>query len=238
MATETKALIAEYYPSDLHPYRTLERTAMQYAEPKCVLLDAGCGRTAPLLMNLAPHFGRAIGVDIGSANPPGIEYIQADLAHTGLPNASIDLVVSRSVLEHLRTPMDVFGEISRILKPGGRFVFLTPNRWDYASVAALAIPNRLHPMLVRWLTDRKECDTFPTFYRANSSRAIRRLADQCGFEVESINYLNQYPDYFRKIRPLFLIGVAYERLTSKWDELGFLRGWILGTLVRGGQYHK
>ena len=122
----------------------------------------------------------------------------------------------------------------RVLKPGGRFVFLTPNRWDYASLAALAIPNRLHPMLVRRLTDRKECDTFPTFYRANSNRAIRRLARQSGFEVESIRYLNQYPDYFRKIPPLFLLGVAYERLTSAWDRLGFLRGWILGTLVRDG----
>ena len=192
-------------------------------------------RRAPAAELGAPHVGRAIGVDVGAAHPPEIEYIQADLAHTGLYRESVDLVVSRSVLEHLPAPLDVFRELHRILRPGGRFVFLTPNRWDYASLAALAIPNHLHPVLVRRLTDRKECDTFPTFYRANTNRAIGRLARQSGFEVESIRYLNQYPDYFRKIPPLFLLGVAYERLTSAWDRLGFLRGWILGTLVRGSR---
>jgi SAM-dependent methyltransferase len=235
MATAANALISQYYASDGHPYRILEREAMQYVGTERVVLDAGCGHAAPLLLNLAPHVGRAIGVDVCASHPLGIEYIQADLAHTGLPEESIDLVVSRSVLEHLPAPADVFRELHRILRPGGRFVFLTPNRWDYASLAALAIPNHLHPMLVRRLTDRKECDTFPTFYRANSNRAIRRLADRCGFEVESIKYINQYPDYFRKIRPLFLLGVAYERLTTRWDQLGFLRGWILGTLVRDGR---
>lgn len=235
MATVMKEMISQYYRTDLHPYRILERQAMQYVDPQCVVLDAGCGRTAPLLMNLAPHVGRAIGVDVCAADPVGIEYIHSDLAHTGLPDKSVDLVVSRSVLEHLSAPAEVFVELHRILKPGGRFVFLTPNRWDYASLAALAIPNRLHPMLVRWLTDRDEGDTFPTFYRANTDRSLRRLAQQCGFGVESINYLNQYPEYFRKIPPLFLLGVAYERLTSRNERLGFLRGWILGTLVRDGR---
>ena len=234
MASATNVLISQYYPDDRHPYRVLEREAMRHVGPGCILLDAGCGHAAPLLLNLAPHVGRAIGVDVCDSHPPGVEYIQADLARTGLPDESVDLVVSRSVLEHLSAPEEVFHELHRVLRPGGRFIFLTPNRWDYASLAALAIPNRLHPVLVRRLTDRKECDTFPTFYRANTPRAIDRLARHCGFEVHSIKYLNQYPDYFRKIPPLFLLGVAYERLTSAWEQLGFLRGWILGTLVRDG----
>lgn len=179
------ALISQYYPADRHRYRILESEALRYVRSQCVLLDAGCGHAASLLLKLAPHVGRAIGVDVGTAHPPGIEYIQADLAHIGLHQESVDLVVSRSVLEHLQAPLDVFRELHRILRPGGRFVFLTPNRWDYASLAALAIPNRLHPSLVRRLTDREEGDTFPTFYRANTDRAIRRLARQCEFEVES-----------------------------------------------------
>jgi len=233
MVTATDSLITQYYPSDRHPYRILESEAMRFRGPGRVLLDAGCGEGAPLLLNLAPYFGRAIGVDVCTSRAPGIEYIQADLGHTGMESESIHLVVSRSVVEHLLQPKEVFRELHRVLKPQGRFIFLTPNRWDYASLAALAIPNRLHPMLVRRLTDRKESDTFPTFYRANTSRAIRRLARQSGFEVESLKYLNQYPDYFRKIPPLFWVGLAYERLTSSLESFRFLRGWILCTMIRG-----
>ena len=225
---QTKSL----YSSGRHPYRILEHEALRHVGPQSVLLDAGCGHNAPVLTKLAPHVARAIGVDEGASRPPGVEYIQADLAYTGLERASVDLVVSRSVLEHLQAPLDVFREIHRILRPGGRFIFLTPNRWDYVSLAALAIPNRLHPWIVRRLTDRKECDTFPTFYRANTKGALRRLAVRGGFEVDSIQYLNESPHYLEKIPPLYLLGAAYERLTSAWERLEFLRGWILGTLVK------
>src|SRR5712692_758282 len=40
---------------------------------------------------------------------------------------SFDLIVSLWVLEHLRVPEIVFGEVQRVLRPGGHFVFLTPN---------------------------------------------------------------------------------------------------------------
>jgi SAM-dependent methyltransferase len=232
MTSATDIWIARHYPSDQHPYRVLEREVLKHVSPKCVLLDAGCGHTAPLATRLAAHVGRAIGIDVGPADAPGIECVQANLSKTGLPGESVDLIVSRSVLEHLPAPLDTFRELHRVLRPGGRFVFLTPSRWDYASIAALAIPDRLHPSLVRRLTDRKESDTFPTFYRVNTNRAIRRIAVHSGFEVESLRYLNQYPDYFRKIPPLFLLGVAYERITSSWPALERLRGWILGTLMR------
>ncbi len=221
------------YSSGRHPYRILENEALRRLTPASVVLDAGCGHDAPLLTKLAPYAARAIGVDTCASDAEGIEFIRADLAHTGLERESVDLVVSRSVLEHLQKPLDVFREIHRILKPGGRFVFLTPNRWDYVSLAATAIPNGLHPWIVRRLTDREECDTFPTFYRANTAGAIRRLAAESGFEIESVRYLNQSPDYFEKIPPLFVLGAAYERLTSSWEGLRFLRGWILGALVRG-----
>lgn len=232
MAAATQSLITRYYPSERHPYRLLEKVAMQYARPESVVLDAGCGHAAPLLLKLAPHVRQAIGVDMCPCRCLGIDYIQGDLAHTALRGESVDLIVSRSVLEHVQTPVEVFQELHRILRPGGRFVFLTPNRWDYASLAALAVPNGLHPWVVRRLTGRAECDTFPTYYRANTQRAISRLAATTGFHVESISYLNQYPDYFRKVLPLFLLGAAYERVTSAWNGLRHLRGWILGTLVR------
>ena len=70
MAAATNALISQYYSSDHHPYRVLEREAMKYVKPQSVLLNAGCGHAAPLLFNLAPYVDRSIGVDVCASHPP------------------------------------------------------------------------------------------------------------------------------------------------------------------------
>lgn len=150
-----------------------------------------------------------------------------DLTNLQLGSGCIDLVVSRSVLEHLAEPSRVYQEIFRILKPGGQFIALTPNLWDYASLLSKLIPNRLHPWIVMKTEGREEKYTFPTYYRSNSGRSIRRLAGETGFEVVSVRYLGQYPSYFRFNRALFLIATAYEKLISQYEFLKYLRGWLL-----------
>ena len=44
-------------------------------------------------------------------------------------------------------PKAHFLEIFWVLKHKGRYIFLTPNFWDYASLMAYVIPNRLHAKL-------------------------------------------------------------------------------------------
>ena len=84
-------------------------------------------------------------------------------------DASFDLVASAWVLEHLDNPGLVFSEIARVLRPRGRFVFLTPNAWNYNAWMIRAVPNRLHQTFTRRLYGRGEGDTYPVRYRANSA---------------------------------------------------------------------
>ena len=58
----------------------------------------------------------------------------ADAAHTAIPTASVDLVVSRSVLEHEPPPrlVALFAEARRILRPGGAMVHLVDTADHYA----------------------------------------------------------------------------------------------------------
>jgi SAM-dependent methyltransferase len=160
--------------------------------------------------------------------------IKSSATAISLRDASVDLVISRSVLEHLENPPEVYREIHRILKLNGHLIFLTPNLYDYASIISKLIPSRFHASIVRLTEGRNEEDTFPTYYRSNTGRDIERLAKIAGFEICSLEYLGQYPSYFMFNPVLFMIGTAYDKLICRFDILKYLRGWILATLRKRG----
>ena len=161
-----------------------------------------------------------------SPSVEGIETYRADLGDLPLEDACVDVVMSRSVMEHIEDPLKVYRELNRVMKPGAHFVFLTANFWDYAALIASVVPNRFHPWIVAKTEGRAEEDVFPTRYRTNTRAAVRRWADATGFEVVSFRYLGQYPSYFMFNGPLFLLASGYEKLISKVKPLNFLQGWI------------
>jgi SAM-dependent methyltransferase len=218
---------ARYFKGEPRPWKIMDDIIRARLRPGMTVVDAGCGRTGPQIPSTDAGV-RLIGVDLVKP-PPGALFICADLANTALKTASVDLVLSRSVMEHLRDPLSVYREIQRVMKPGGSFVMLTPNFWDYVSLAATVIPNRMHARIVHWLEGRAEEDTFPTFYRSNTLGAIHRLASQSGFDVVDISFLGMPPP-FNHNAVLFLAGTAYEKIVAK--RVPFLRGWILAELRR------
>ncbi len=225
-------LIEKYYPSAQHPYRVFENRVKNLLTSNSILLDAGCGRMAERLQRLSLFARFGIGIDlVDFQNPsPGLQLLRADLEQIPLRTCSVNVVMSVSVMEHLRNPLGAYQEIHRVLKPGGRFLFLTPNLWDYGSLLAKFIPSRLHPRLVASLEGRKEEDTFPTYFRSNTLRAVRKLARQSGFLVEHHEYLGQYPNYLLFSRLFFYLGMAYEKTITKM--IPPLRGWLAVSLLR------
>jgi SAM-dependent methyltransferase len=223
-----------YFGRDEHPYKRFEREVDFLLRPEHTLLDAGCGRTAPVLAKYRGRAARLIGIDAVdfTAPVPDVDLHTGDLASTGLETASIDLIMARSVMEHVSDPKAIYAEFARILRPGGRFIFLTANLWDYASLIAAVIPNRFHPWIVARTEGRKEHDVFPVEYRSNTRRAIRQAADHAGFKIERFEYLGQYPCYFMFNGALFLAATAYEKLIASFRPLHRLRGWILCTLAK------
>ncbi len=53
---------------------------------------------------------------------PGLRRHLSPLSQTGLPDASVDVVISVAGLHHVEDKPDVFSEVYRVLRPGGRFV--------------------------------------------------------------------------------------------------------------------
>ncbi|RME62962.1 MAG: class I SAM-dependent methyltransferase [Alphaproteobacteria bacterium] len=93
------------------------------------VLDLGCGEGTSLdwFLRLDPSV-RWHGVDIEDS-PEVRARAQADPRMSGfdgvhLPygDASFDIVFCHQVYEHVRRPLDLIGEVRRVLKPGGIFV--------------------------------------------------------------------------------------------------------------------
>lgn len=94
-----------------------ERLAARLAAPGRVVLELGCGPDP------RPE---VIGVDVVAL--PGVEVV-ADL-EAGLPflpDASVDEVYSRHVLEHVANLPTLLRDIHRVLRPGGRHVCIVPH---------------------------------------------------------------------------------------------------------------
>ena len=203
----------------------------RFVNEESVLLDAGCGREAPVINQLVDQIGMGIGVDLTEFNKENIgkrvRLLECDLEKLSIRDASVDIVISRSVLEHLKKPSVVFNEISRILKGGGHFIFLVPNSKDYVSTLSRLIPNKLHGSIISKVEGRMEQDTFHTFYRANSFKKISRLAAVNKFDMVSSEYISQYPSSFSFSAALFYIASIYDQMINKIRSLDFLKGWIL-----------
>jgi SAM-dependent methyltransferase len=232
MSALARRLLQRHYADRPHPYATFEQRIASSLRPDMVVLDAGCGRTAPTLRKYLGRAARLVGVDLVDFRdlPPGIEAYKTDLAHLPLADASVDLIFSQSVFEHLTDPEAVYAELHRVLKPGGRLIFLTANMWDYGTLVARMIPNRFHARIVKRVEGRAEEDTFPTAYRSNTRGQVERLSSGAGLRIETFDYLSQYPNYLLFNGPLFFIGMCFEKLIHRFDALRVLRGWILVTL--------
>jgi len=201
----------------------------KYLQPGQRLLDAGCGRYMKFCRELSDT-GRVVGMDLESTletDNQGAPFgVRGDLSYLPFPSDHFDMVISRSVVEHLEDPPRVFREFCRVLRPGGKVVIITPNKYDYVSLIAAMTPYWLHRALVSKIFQVPEDDVFPTLYRANTLSSIQKALRSAGFVEKELGTINHYPAYLMFSPVLFRLGILYERLTS-WERLRQLRGSIL-----------
>ena len=210
----------------------LEAMVRGYVTPAASVLDLGCGRGGVVEL-IQGDVGLAAGLDpdsrsLASHRASGMPILRGVGEHLPFAGGSFDLVVSVWVLEHLKEPSTVFREVRRVLRPGGHFIFLTPNLRN-----PLLVLNRIgkalpvvQTRLVSRFYGRREADTFPVQYRANTVGGLRRLAEASGLEVVELRVV---PD------PTYLAVNGFMFATSVFAERLMPRGWgvhLLGDLIR------
>ena len=212
----------------------LRRRVLEVLRPEHALLDLGAGAGIVKHMDFRGFARRICGVD---PDPRVVSNPMLDEGLVGLgdaipyPDASFDVVVADNVLEHLENPYPVFAEVRRVMRPGGHFIFKTPNRWHYMPIISQVTPTWFHKRYNQ-LRGRSGDDTFPTFYRANSRFAIEEIARRTSFEVERVELVESRPEYLRVNALLYLFGIAYERLVNATDALRGVRIVLLGSCRR------
>lgn len=222
----------------VHPYARMRRAIQSRLDSSKRILEIGCGRDFPESRHYLERTAAVFGLDPEIAAPITAHADRRDSRIRGfgdrLPFAdeSFDVVACRSVIEHLRDPLPFFAEASRVLRPGGAMYCLTPNRYDYASIIAGLVPNRWHGRIVRFAEGRDEADTFPTYYRANTERAVRQLADMSGLDLRRIDHLNHNPSYLTFSPLLYRVGAAYDRAIASTRRLAWLRAWLFFELQK------
>ena len=125
-------------PTSMSVYHDLIAKAV---EPGMTVLDVGCGRGALSPYPWHKHSNIklwGIDPDPTAAENPHLESftLLTDDPNWQIPSGTVDLAIARYVLEHVVDPTAFFRNLSRVLKPGGKFLFLTPNRWHPAMIAS------------------------------------------------------------------------------------------------------
>lgn len=157
--------------------------------PTDFILDFGAGRGARLRddkvdyrRGLGNFKGRCQHVDGCDVDPvvfqnPFIDEAKVIRVGERLPyeDNRFDIIFARHVFEHIESAEFTAQELMRILKPGGIIAAITPNKWGYIAVSARIVPNTFHVrVLSRSQPARKSDDVFPTVYKLNTSRDLRR----------------------------------------------------------------
>lgn len=219
-----------YRPDQFNNDEALRQVIYHTVEPDSQVLDVGAGVGNLFPYELKNRVAELVGVDHDprvEANPLLHRGIYADVTDIPIEDGYFDVVFSRYVLEHIEKPEEFLREMYRVLKPGGYFIFLTPNKWHYVSLASRLMPHWFHKWYNR-LRGRDRADTFSTFYRLNSVSDIRRQLYLTGFVERKLVHLECCPNYLTFCMPAFVLGVGYERLLNSSNLFARIRGNILG----------
>ncbi len=158
----------------------LSRKLKSFLSGKEVLLDIGCGNGNYLVDENRKLISWAIGIDEDkNAVKNNIcldKIVIGDIKNMSLKENSFDIVMGLWVIEHLSEPKKSFKQIHKVLKKGGKFLFVTSN-YNFFPLRLLRIISnpKMNYYLNSWLFGRSKRDIFKTYYKANTIAKLNEI---------------------------------------------------------------
>src|SRR6185369_2612987 len=213
-----RALIA---PRLTHAQHLYEEVLKSHVKPGTKWLDLGCGhQVLPFWREteeraLVARCGQIVGMDYDlpslQQHRSVSQLVRGHIDTLPFKDNHFDLVTANMVVEHLADPALQFSEINRVLKPGGVFLFHTPNALGYPTVINRLVPEMLKHKLIYLLDGRKEEDVFETHYAANTRSQISAISTTTGFAVASMRFAVS-DAIFALVLPMAIPELIYLRL--------------------------
>ena len=188
------------------------------------ILDIGGGKHCAFAEDCRRFNGvKIIALDVSAEeleyNHDADEKIVADIAsgaRVPLDDSSADLVTSSSVLEHLKDLDIAFSEVSRILKPGGKFISELPCRFTFFAIINRMLPNWLaRKILFSIMPETKGLCGFKAYYDRCYYSALKKLLSKHGFINADFGFSYGQSGYFS-----FFVPFAF--IVMLWDFLMYI----------------
>lgn len=123
---------------------------------------------------------------VSERNMQAVYFFAGDLFHLPLADASMDMLLSSEVVEHLPDPRPAIAEMTRVLKPGGYAFITTPN------------PHNL-PELLGYAADRLSNGAFKRlFWHGCDSISAPPLRAEVGFGHVSVQPYGVWRSWLEK----------------------------------------
>ncbi|SFT09647.1 methyltransferase domain-containing protein [Paenibacillus sp. BC26] len=116
-----------------------------------------------------------------------LEFVHASVYDSGLPDHSYDFVIARLLFLHLKDPLAAAGELSRVLKPGGKLVIIDVDDGIFGA---------LHPDLPVLPSVLRKVADYVAWNGGNRliGRSLPRLLRQAGFTDVDMDSILQHSD--------------------------------------------
>ncbi|VAX23696.1 hypothetical protein MNBD_NITROSPINAE02-1758 [hydrothermal vent metagenome] len=248
--TDSKDVFLQKYlsiaPIPLGLVRAIDCKSFDQVDLTGSILDVGCGDGvfASILMENKNHkIEMGIDFDIGELVKAKRQSVYKNIVNcdtTNLPvkDSSYDTVISNSVFEHIPNLDGALSEISRILKPGGRFIITIPSHHLSDMFLFTKIFNKLGlSSMGKWYSDIK--NKAWKHYHLYSPETWVEILSRCGLRVVEYKYLHSKE--VTELCDLFsfsgVMSVIWRKLFSRLLLFPFaLRGVILSKML--GRLYK
>lgn len=191
-----------------------------------LILEAG-GIDRPLLER-----GRGftyVGLDIEEKSECYLIYDKFHVSSIETPlTLYADMVISITLLEHVRDNSAAVNTIFSALKPGGRTHHYVPSKWHPYSIALRVVGPVLQKRLIAVLRPNAvEVTGYPAYFNRCSPGEFENLLRQQGFvNIELVTFYRAN-DYFAFFLPAYLMVSIFENLCALLKWRIFASGFIV-----------